>query len=272
MIDVIKRDLLAIQKGCKRLLTLFSRYTTMKKDLVMNVYKCEELILKIEKEITLHPIDGVKERILDWVREERGSIEKAKEEFIFQFANGLSDLLKTKGFELKGQYPNLYCGLYSIRLEFALGRVRIGWGPEHIGTSKLLPQEIVQFIERFERGLRERPFDPSDFASRLFEAYKRRLAIEGKEMGEKVSLVDLLNELVFLKQDKAFYQDPTKKNFKGYGRCMFGYDLYRLKKSNKMGPIRLYTATFDATRFKDKVIFVPEGKGGTRYGYISFEG
>jgi hypothetical protein len=84
-------------------------------------------------------------------------------------------------------------------------------------------------------------------------------------------LVDLLTELVFLQQPRAFRVDPTKRNFKEYGRCMFGYDLYRLKKTGLKRSIRLYTATFDATRFKDKVIFVPEGEGGTRYGYISFE-
>jgi hypothetical protein len=270
MIEEIREKLGAIQKGSKMVGDLLRSYENLKKKKIANPYKLEELVSKIEKSINLYPIEGIKEMIVDWVKEERSFIERLKEEFTSQFANELSRLLREKGFELRGQCPNLYSGLYTIKLEFGLGRARIGWGPEPISTTRLAPEDVVECIDRFEKMLKGRRFDPDDFASRLLEAYRRRLTLEGKADGEKVCLVDVLNELVFLQQDRGFRADPTKAKFKGYGRCMFGYDLSRLKKMGARS-MKLYTATFDSTRFRDKVIFVPEGEGGTRYGYISFE-
>ena len=108
----------------------------------------------------------------------------------------------------------------------------------------------------------------------LEKAYKRVLETYNYLPGEKVPIVEVLVELTFLLQDRKFRINPTKINFKEYNRIFFAYDLYRIKNSQeaKEKGLTLYIATFDSTKFKDKVLFVPDNeREGTRYAYLAFE-
>lgn len=265
----IKEELQKVQRKSRGVQKLLTQYEGLKKDAISNAYKLEDLWLKIDKAVKDLPIESMKVKIVEWLAVEKGELQKLKDEFQFHFGKKLEEALKSKGFRLRGQYPTLYTALYKMALMFEKGEVQIFWGPELVKKVRLNPDEVVSTIERFEKELRGRSWDPEAFFLNLQSAYKKVLTTSGKSEGERVPIVDVMDELVFLMQDKKFKIDPIKLNFRGYSRAFFGYDLYRLRKSGQARELSLIVATFDATKYKEKVIFVPESdERGTRYAYM----
>jgi hypothetical protein len=265
----IKDELQKAQRKSKAVQKLLAQYERLKKDAISNAYKLEDVWLKIDRVAKDLPIESAKAKIVEWLSIEKKELQKLKNEFQFHFGKELEQALKSKGFRLRGQYPTLYTGLYKMLLMFEKGEVQIFWGPELVKKVRLNTDEAATAIEAFEKELKGRSWDPEAFFLNLRNAYKRVLNTIGKSEGERASIVDVMNELVFLMQDKRFKIDPTKRNFRGYSRAFFGYDLYRLRKSGQAKGLSLIVATFDATKYKEKVIFVPESdERGTRYAYL----
>lgn len=265
----IKDELQKAQRKSRAVQKLLAQYEKLKKDAISNAYKLGDVWLKIDKVAKDLPTESAKAKIVEWLAVEKRELQKLKNEFQFHFGKELEQALKSKGFLLRGQYPTLYTGLYKMALMFERGEVQIFWGPELVQKVRLNTDEVATAIERFDKELKGRSWDPEAFFLNLRNAYKRVLTTAGKSGGERVSIVDVMNELVFLLQDEKFKIDPTKRNFRGYSRAFFGYDLYRLRKSGQAKELSLIVATFDATKYKEKVIFVPESdERGTRYAYM----
>ncbi|HID92468.1 MAG TPA: hypothetical protein EYP60_00095 [bacterium (Candidatus Stahlbacteria)] len=265
----IREELQKVQRNSRVIQKLLTQYERLKKDAISNAYKLEDLWLKIDKATKDLPIESTKAKIIEWLAVEKSELQKLKNEFQFHFGKQLEQTLKSKGMELRGQYPTLYTGLYKLVLTFEKGDVQIFWGPEFVKKVRLNPDEVASAIERFDKELKGRSWDPAVFFLNLRTAYKRVLTIASRSIGERVPIVDVMDELVFLMQDKKFRSDPTKRNFRGYSRAFFGYDLYRLRRSGQAKELSLIVATFDTTKYKEKVIFVPESEErGTRYAYL----
>jgi len=263
-----------LQRKINDLLRLFVKFRLLKKDGLNNVYRLETTLFQIKerlKKLEDHIAPKLRDNFINWIRIEEEMIQGLKQDLRSKFGNELEDILNKNGFRLHGQYPNLYTGLYLIKIEFERGVASIFWGPEFIKKMKPEPTKIVDSILRFEEGLKGKDWNISDFKERLYEAYKRVIKIDKKVLGDKVPIVSVLNHLSFLMQGKKFLASPTKANFREYSRASFGYDLYRLRQSKEGNRFSLFIATYDTTRSKEKVIFVPDStyEGGTRYAYLS---
>jgi len=268
-IKPIKDEIQKVQRKSRVVQKLLTQYEGLKKDAISNAYKLEDIWLKIDKAAKDLPIESTKAKIAEWLAVEKRELQKLKNEFQFHFGKELEKALKSKGFELRGQYPTLYTGLYKLVLTFEKGEAQIFWGPELVKKVRLNPDMVTAAIEGFEKELKGRSWNPEAFFLNLRNAYKRVLTTDSKSEGERASIVDVMDELVFLMQDKKFKIDPIKRNFRGYSRAFLGYDLYRLRKSGHAKELSLVVATFDATKYKGKVIFVPESEErGTRYAYL----
>lgn len=218
-----------------------------------------------EKGITLNGL-------AEWLKKEEERI--ASEEGIWRanFGNELSKLLQNENLVLKGQYPLLKAGFFTIRLSFETGTANLYWGNESeliAGNLPLSPERIYSSIKLANDLIKKRKFDPKKFLENLIIAYKR-LVSEGNE---RVLLTELLREMTILQQPKAFRENPIRKNFVEYPRFLFSYDFYRMKKEGLSG-IRMTVATFDATTDKRTAIWIPDDEdgNGTYYSYIIVEG
>jgi hypothetical protein len=276
-LESIKKELNKIKRKTESLNRILTNYGKFKKDAASNVYKLEEFLHRIKKlanEYTNeYNIHFLRERILHWSEEEEREIDFLKREAKHRFGRELSEALQKVGMELRGQYPNLYANLYHIKVEFERGVASIYWGPEFVKRTKPDPALILEAIEQNERFLEGDDFSHDEFRAKLYDAYRRVVLSRGWEIGARAPIVDVLGEFVFLIQEKRFRYDPKRSNFKEYGRANFGYDLYRLRRSGGADTVTLFVATFDATRSKEKAIFVPDSEsGGTRYAYISIRG
>ncbi len=265
----LRDRLLRFQRRAKELANLLAGYGRMEGEPSSNPFVMEALLLKMEKlKAGLEPGQLIP-NLSRWLDDQRLRLKRWKEEFKSDFGRKLEGELQAKGFKLRGQYPNLYAGLYSLKPNFLQGEVAISWGPEPVKKIRLNPQEVVDSILRFEEELKGSPFEPDSYLSLLKEAYHR--ALRGGE-GERALIVGVLGELAFLRQGDRFKANPIKSNYIGYGRAQFGYDLYRLRRI-RGEELSLWVATFEATKRRDKVIFVPDDEEkGTRYAYLSIRG
>jgi DNA-binding transcriptional MerR regulator len=253
------------------------RIEALSKDPVGKSFEMEEILKRMEKEVKALEaplLDEVKR----WIEEKRREVDKAKEEMRHEFAKRLGELLKEKGKRVEGRYPLLRVGFFSIEVDFTKRRASLLFGHEKILSNiPLDPEKVVKGIEVVE-GEIMKPIDFQREMDLLYESYRRVLKLRDLPLGERVPIMEVLQQYLLFKQPKAFLSDPVRKNFRGYGRVQFGYDLYRLKKSGvrARGKLKmvLVTATFDATRKKENFIWVPDDErgNGTTYSYIAFKG
>lgn len=273
----IINDIKLLSKNLSKISKYLNKYSRTKEKLTENAYITEKVLMEIVKMVETLPLFPLKTSLLDWINNEKETLEKAKEDFRFSFGEKLNDLFKRDGKTIKGQFPTLRVGMYTIKLNFEFGEASLFFGPEVEKIKSkipLNPVSIYDIVNKYDIELNREKFDTSEFFKELYAAYKRKLMLAGKTIGDKLPIIEVLDEFVFIKQPQKFFADPKKENFRGYSRIKLSYFLYILRKSDQADKgLKFYVSTFDATGDKRTSIWIPindEGEG-TYYSYISFE-
>lgn len=272
----ILEGLRLLNKKLSRVNKLLTAYSRLKDNTIENAYLLEKKLNEISKETNDLPDFSLKNTLFNWVNNERSELDKIKEEFRFSLAERIKEFFQKENWLIKGQYPKLRIGLYTLSLNFEFGEATLYFGPEIEKIKSKIPLEpeaIYQTIKKFDNNLKKNNFDPKEFYLDLQKAYKNCILLSNKPYGEKVYLVDVLNKYVILKQTAQFLADPKKDNFKEIPRITLCYFLYLFKKSEyAQKGIHFYIATLDATTDKLRAIWIPDNEDGegTYYSYISF--
>ena len=274
--DIVKSIELLVRAG-KKMLRTMSEYAVLKENRIENAYMLERKIMAISTQAEDLPPSDLKESLKAWVDEQRKDIEQSKEEIKFQFGNRLRGLFKKDGIDVRGQYPLLRLGIYTIKLNFELGEATLYFGPEieQIRARVPLQAEVIHDMvlkHRQEIAVEDAELNP--MARDMQIAYERCTRRSGKAYGERILIMDVLQEYVFLKQSKKFTADASRQNFREYPRSKMSFMLYRLREcGDAVRGMHLHVATFDATIDKTKALWIPDGEegAGTHYEYISFE-
>ena len=275
--DEIIIDLKTLIKNLNKIIKLVDAYTKIKENPTVNAYVLEKKISEIERVIKELPEFGLITSLDKWVTQEKKGIEKIKEDFRFRFGQELKTLLQKDGKKIRGQYPLLRIGLYTLKLDFEFGEAVLYFGPEVEKLKSkipLQPETISEAIKKCDDELRAVKFTPEEIFKDLSQAYRNKLTLANKPFGEKLLITEVLSEFVFSKQSKQFFIDPKRSNFQEYPRVRLSYLFYLLKKSGLyQRGLRLHVATFDATVNKIHSFWIPENENGdgTYYSYISFE-
>lgn len=270
-------DIKLLSKNLNKILKLFSEYSKIKEDFTDNAYLADKKLREIDKMVDSLPSFPLKTSLLNRFDEEKEILEKAKEDFRFSFGENLNELFLKDGKKVRGQYPTLRVGMYTIKLNFEFGEASLYFGPEVEkvkGKIPLNPKYLYEAVKKSDDGLKNEKFEIKQFLNELFEAYKRRLLLNKKVMGDKLAIIDVLNEFVIMKQPQKFIIDPRRENFQEYPRIKLSYFLYLLRKSSEVNSnMRFYVANFDATPDKKSSIWIPDNEDGegTYYSYVSFE-
>jgi len=277
MLKECAQDFEELSKNARKITKLLEEYKKLVISPTENAFLLQKKLGEIIKVAGTLPEFSLKGSLMSWIDHAREELEKAKEDFRFQFGQQLTEILQKEGKKLRGQYPLLKIDFYTLQLNFEFGETTLYFGPEiEKIRSKipLQPEIIFETIKKYDDDLRTVRSTPEDILKTLHEAYSRRLTLNSKSFGDKLLITDVLNEFVMLKQSKRFFADPQKANFREYSRVKLSYLLYLLKKSDLSDKgLRLYVATFDATTDKMHSIWIPENENGegTYYSYISFE-
>jgi len=274
--DIVKSIELLVKTG-KKLLKAMYEYAVLKENPIENVYMLERKIMAISVQAEDLPLSNLIDSLKKWIDEQRKDIEQSKEEIKFQFGNRLRELFKKDGTDVRGQYPLLRLGIYTIKLNFELGEAALYFGPEieQIRTKVPLQAEIIHdIILKHRQDIAVDDVELDSVARDMQIAYERCTRRRGKAYGERILIMDVLQEYVFLKQSKKFTADASRKNFREYPRPKMSFMLYRLREcGDVVRGMHLHVATFDATVDKTKTLWIPDGEegAGTHYEYISFE-
>ncbi|MEO0128461.1 MAG: hypothetical protein ABIL44_12025 [candidate division WOR-3 bacterium] len=272
----ILEGLRLLNRKLSRVNKLLTAYSRLKEKTIDNAYLLEKKLNEISKETNDLPDFSLKNKLLNWINNEKSELDKIKEEFRFSLAERIKEFFQKENWLIKGQYPKLRIGLYTLSLNFEFGEATLYFGPEIEKIKSKIPLEpeaIYQTIKKFDNNLKKNNFDPKEFYLDLQKAYKNCILLSNKPYGEKVYLVDVLNKYVILKQTAQFLADPKKDNFKEIPRITLCYFLYLFKKSEyAQKGIHFYIATLDATTDKLRAIWIPDNEDGegTYYSYISF--
>lgn len=229
-----------------------------------NPYELEIVLNEIEKITEKIKEEKIIEPISEWISEERKRIGELKSDFEGKFAEALTEAMKEKGFEPDGRFPDLKTWLLTLSFDFDRQRMTIWYGPkqERLGIEKLDAKKIAKKVEEIHRSLAEKPLNENDFMNRLYTAYMRLLRINNLNEGEYVPIIQVLNELSFIIQDKSFMIDPSKVNFTEYTRVQFSYDLYRCKNVYEGKILELETATMKKSMNRADYLWIPKNDYG----------
>jgi hypothetical protein len=274
--DIIK-ELKILSKNSNKIVKLLEKYNILKENPTDNAHILEKRLSEISKIADGMPDFESKRSLISRINQEKNELEKAKEDFRFKFGQELKKLLQETGKQMRGQYPLLRIGLYTLKLNFEFGEAILYFGPEVEKLKSKIPLQaamIFRAIKNYDEELQKMKFEPEAFFKDLNKAYKNRLILSNRPYGEKLLITEVLGEFIMLKQSKQFFIDPKKEHFREYPRFKLSYLFYLLKKSNLYQKgIRLHVATFDATTDKLHSFWIPENEDGdgSYYSYISIE-
>ncbi len=162
-----------------------------------------------------------------------------------------------------GQLPELKWGL--LRLEFKLAgpkrEVLVWYGPKvaKLAAAPVDVDAVVAAARDARAALDRAPLDPAAFVGELREAYESTRQRAGVEAHAPVPLLQVLRDLVMLRQPAAFLADPTRDNFHAYSRVQFSYDLYR---AGPRGALHLGVAAHAQTKRAEDHLWVPTSPSG----------
>lgn len=269
LLDSIQNLRKKIQKSQQTL-----RRLLRKKDSV-NPYELERAMINIEKEFSSQQFKDIIEELELLIKSSREKINELKKNYYLSFGLKLEKLLKESGFSFKGSYPILHIDFYTLKIDFERNKASLWYGPEKefITNIQLYPLSIVKVVKKVHSDLIGHLMDEKIFLKTLYKSYKLVLMENGLEEGANAPIIQVLNRLAFLLQDRKFHVDPKRQHYKSYGRIQFSYDLFRLKNKIYQGKrLELEVATLAQSRDKSKHLWIPEsfGSKGTIYSYIRF--
>jgi hypothetical protein len=235
-----------------------------------NLYKIKQEVAKIEKTLKQSKLDEfVKEGIEQHIQPVKLKIPEWEEKAKKSFGQQLEQTLQQLGFELKGHYPTLKVSFYTLKIDLDNNNVEIWYGPEQekLDSSKLIPETIAQKLQYAHAQITQRKFDDNTFLSSLYDAYRVAVYRNDGKIGDAAPITAILSNLAFLIQSRNFKMNPTKSNYRDYGRVFFSYDLYRLtERKIENLELSLVSATRAYTRRRADFLWIPSNeKGGGNY-------
>jgi len=276
MHDILDR-LKKMSRDVQGIVKTMIKYNETIVDPIDNVYLMEKHCVVLGKRINELPPGAVKDELTQWIAIENKRINENKEEFRIQFGQKLHKLFKEKGIEIKGQYPLLRVGMFTLKLDFEFGQVTLFFGPEIDRVKSgiaIHPQVVFKTVLDQDKALRSMDRTPEEYLIDLYHAYMRVLQLHKQSFGERTLITEVLREFIVMQQSRKFFMDPQKVHYREFSRNKLAFILYQIKQAgaSERG-LHFHVATFDATTNKLQSFWIPENEQGegTHYSMVSFE-
>lgn len=171
---------------------------------------------------------------------------------------------------LTSEPPEYRLDPFTVAPDFKKGVAEVRYARLAVAEVELAPRAVLEARQKMQDALEGRDFDPEAWFDRLLTAYRR--VLNGRPLGERVPLVDLLPEVAFLAQSERFRRDPSRDHYQPYGRVRLAWDLARLRKRGGLRRhglrVSLGSATLGTTKNKDEVLYL-EDEGGRGQYYLT---
>ena len=201
----------------------------------------------------------VAESVDAWRMRWLGELSRAAEAAGVEFARLTSDEVRV--------------GEATVRLHLSRGEAEVCYAREVLDTVRAEPAIVVAAAQRAIATLRRPTDDAPAIFDELVAAYRVLLARSGQPFGERVSLVDLITPLFFVRQPDGFWRKPDAKSARLVTRAQLAFDLDTLQRARclERGGLRiaLGTATGGSTAKKQQVLFLESAPAGGQY-FLTF--
>ncbi len=225
---------------------------------ISKTYKYINQISKLLEESSLTP--QFKQLIKEYLSRLEEEISYYKEKRKNSFTVELEKGLEIFSLPLKGHYPLLKLGLYTIEVDFDKESLTVWYGPqqEKLFSSSLDIEKIVKALKEERTKIEERAFDDKLFLKQLYDAYNLWIYKNKKGLEEPAPIGDILFLYSFSIQPKKFKIDPKKEHYLSYSRAYFSFDLFRLKE-RRLDDVELclITATRSYAKRKSDFLWIP---------------
>lgn len=205
-------------------------------------------------------IAGLHAGIADWVGEEKASRRE-------RLTSGLRAGCEAEGIEILklSQDPlELRLPPLSVRIDVDANEAEILFSQQILATTEAEAGAILAARRKALAELEAEPWDGAAFHELLRKAWTR-----AAPDGGWAELVDVLGEVAFLRQPKAFRADPSAKRFVPYSRARFAYDLWRLRRDRRLAQhglrLTIAAATGASTKDKIRVFWLEDDRGQGQY-------
>ena len=164
-------------------------------------------------------------------------------------------------------------GKFTLLVNLNASKVEIQYSRVTAAQTSLDATAVVDKVKELEASLEVADFKADGCFMEMYAAYKRRLILEERALGERVNLVDLVPEIAFMRElDKKAAKRSARKVRK-YDKIQFAWDLVRMWQElhgleHKGYRLNLGTATISSTRNKQSVLYLEEGGTHGQY-YLS---
>lgn len=233
-------------------------------------------LAEIDKAVADGALAGFEKELRGWVKDTQEQIKAGQEEFKGWFGGELEKKLKESGLKLAGQFPDLHASFFRIKVDLDNGSVKIAYGPdeEPLGKTDAHPDDVAGVVQNVLRGLDGLRLPDESLLEKIYTAYDRCLKMNDLRVGEKVGILEVLKEFVWLIQNKRFSADPRRENFREYSRIAFSYHVSKLEKRDHDGKrLELTVAAREQAAKREEHLWIPtDAQGnGTHFSGLAFK-
>lgn len=152
-----------------------------------------------------------------------------------------------------------------VRVDVEAGKSVLTFGREEVATADASAAGILAARTAAVAALEGKGWDAAALHLRLRRAWSRAAA----EPGAWAEIAEILPELAFLSQPKAFRADPSPRRFVPYARAQLCYDLWRLRRDRALTQdgwrLTVAPATGASTKDKSRVFWLEDDRGVGQY-------
>lgn len=202
---------------------LFERFSTSTLSVGISEVVIDPFLLEpvVERFLKEGRTDGVR----DDLTELRGWIAAEKSRVALLFEQSLREFCEENHLPLEGRYPSYIVGNFvGVEVQPSTNECVV----DDKKVPSLMFESVVPVLEKAlaEEGLND--FAPEAFIEQLFNACRRAAVIDGSLLLDGIPIRFVFRELLFLRQETAFFKNPIRINFREYSLKSFGRDLSRL--------------------------------------------
>jgi hypothetical protein len=157
---------------------------------------------------------------------------------------------------------------FAVRIHRDKGRAEVMFAKQVIEECAASADAIMKAHETALKRMRS-DFDPASFFHACLRGWRAALAAGEVEGSKRVEIVDFLPYLAVQLQDRKFHVEPSDRNYRGYSRARFAFDVNRLREAGGLRQggwkMSLGVATGTTASQKKRVIFFEDGVGNGEY-------
>jgi len=157
---------------------------------------------------------------------------------------------------------------FAVLIDRAKGKAEIHFARHRIDSCASDAGAIMKAhrgaCEALQKG-----FSPAEFFTACRMAWLAARGAGKEGAGDRVEILDFLPYLALQMQSKAFAVEPSAKNFRGYSRARFAFDLHQLRSAGGLSQdgwrLNLGVATGTTATKKNRALFIEDENGNGEF-------